>query len=57
MRRGHPVDEAKGHGVVDSQRAGMEVFRNLPTDRALRAKPAPFAELGVEAHLCGGVAL
>ncbi|CAL9657715.1 fucose isomerase [Streptomyces sp. enrichment culture] len=35
VRRGHPVDEAKGHGFIDSQRAGIEVFRNLPKDAPL----------------------
>jgi hypothetical protein len=28
--RGHPVDEAKGHGFIDSQKHGMEVFRSIP---------------------------
>ncbi len=27
--RGHPVDPQKEHGFIDSQRAGIEVFRNL----------------------------
>ncbi|WP_405693726.1 fucose isomerase [Streptomyces coelicoflavus] len=35
VRRGHPVDEAKGHGFIDSQRAGIEVFKNLPKDAPL----------------------
>ena len=30
VRRGHPVDGAKGHGFIDSQRHGMEVFRQIP---------------------------
>ncbi|MFZ5851996.1 MAG: fucose isomerase [Actinomycetota bacterium] len=34
-RRGHPVDRAKGHGFIDSQRAGIEVFRQLPADAPL----------------------
>ncbi|MGP3776499.1 fucose isomerase [Streptomyces sp. SDT5-1] len=35
VRRGHPVDEAKGHGFIDSQRAGIEVFKTLPPDAPL----------------------
>jgi hypothetical protein len=32
VRRGHPVDEERGHGFIDGQRAGMEVFKRLPSD-------------------------
>ena len=35
VRRGHPVDEKKGHGFIDSQRAGIEVFKRLPVDAPL----------------------
>ncbi|MGX1310077.1 hypothetical protein RKD24_000196 [Streptomyces calvus] len=35
VRRGHPVDAAKGHGFIDSQRAGMEVFKSIPKDAPL----------------------
>ena len=35
VRRGHPVDPEKGHGFIDSQRAGMEVFQTLPPDAPL----------------------
>jgi L-fucose isomerase-like protein len=35
VRRGHPFDEAKGHGFIDSQRAGIEVFKTLPVDAPL----------------------
>ncbi len=35
VRRGHPFDESKGHGFIDSQRAGIEVFRALPPDAPL----------------------
>jgi hypothetical protein len=34
-RRAHPFDRAKGHGFIDSQRRGMEVFRGIPTDAPL----------------------
>jgi L-fucose isomerase-like protein len=35
VRRGHPCDPAKGHGFIDSQKHGMEVFRNLPPEAPL----------------------
>ena len=35
VRRGHPFDAAKGHGFIDSQRAGIEVFKTLPVDAPL----------------------
>ncbi|MDH2414307.1 hypothetical protein [Nocardioides sp. CER19] len=35
VSRGHAVDEAKGHGFIDSQRAGIEVFKTLPPDAPL----------------------
>ena len=35
VRRGHSVDEASGHGFIDSQRAGIEVFKRLPPDAPL----------------------
>jgi hypothetical protein len=35
VRRGHPVDPEKGHGFIDSQRAGIEVFKNLPPEAPL----------------------
>jgi hypothetical protein len=30
--RGHPFDEAKGHGFIDSQKMGMQVFSSLDTN-------------------------
>jgi len=30
VERGHPYDENKKHGFIDSQKYGMEVFRNIP---------------------------
>ena len=33
--RAHPIDEAKGHGFIDSQKYGMEVFRDIPSDAPL----------------------
>jgi len=35
VRRGHAYDDAKGHGFIDSQRAGIEVFKTLPSDAPL----------------------
>src|SRR5574340_1840814 len=35
VRRGHPCDPQKGHGFIDSQKYGMEVFRNIPPDAPL----------------------
>ncbi len=35
VRRGHAVDETKGHGFIDSQRAGIEVFKAIPADAPL----------------------
>jgi hypothetical protein len=35
VRRGHPVDPVKGHGFIDSQRCGMEVFRRIPPEAPL----------------------
>ncbi|GAA4535734.1 hypothetical protein [Nonomuraea ferruginea] len=35
VRRGHEVDPVKGHGFIDSQRAGIDVFRTLPPDAPL----------------------
>ena len=34
-RRGHRVDPVKGHGFIDSQRYGMEVFRQIPPEAPL----------------------
>jgi len=34
-RRGHPFDPAKQHGFIDSQKYGMEVFRNIPRNAPL----------------------
>ena len=35
VQRGHEIDEAKGHGFIDSQRAGIEIFKTLPVDTPL----------------------
>jgi hypothetical protein len=35
VRRAHSFDPAKGHGFIDSQRAGIEVFKGVPPDSPL----------------------
>ncbi len=35
VKRGHSADPVKQHGFIDSQKYGMEVFRNIPTDAPL----------------------
>ncbi|RNE62460.1 fucose isomerase [Cryobacterium tepidiphilum] len=35
VRRGHDVDAVKGHGFIDSQRMGIEVFKDIPLDAPL----------------------
>jgi hypothetical protein len=35
VQRAHPFDPQKGHGFIDSQKYGMEVFKNLPPDAPL----------------------
>src|SRR5690349_15437524 len=35
VKRGHACDPAKGHGFIDSQRRGMEVFREIPREAPL----------------------
>jgi len=35
VRRGHPFEAAKGHGFIDSQKHGMEIFRSIPSGAPL----------------------
>ncbi|WP_433288952.1 fucose isomerase [Micromonospora sp. CA-244673] len=35
VERGHAFDPDKGHGFIDSQRAGIEVFKHIPVDAPL----------------------
>jgi L-fucose isomerase-like protein len=35
VRRGHSCDPGLGHGFIQSQKHGMEVFRNIPPDAPL----------------------
>jgi hypothetical protein len=63
VQRAFPVDEAKGHGFISSQRMGMDVFAGIdpqaPDEKqalqALAVKAAMFDSLGVRVRLCGTV--
>src|SRR5688572_15548512 len=33
--RGHPVDERTGHGFIDGQARGIEIFRSIDPDASL----------------------
>jgi hypothetical protein len=35
IERAHPYDEARGHGFIDSQKRGNQVFRDIPPDAPL----------------------
>jgi hypothetical protein len=35
VQRGHDYDDERGHGFIDSQRRGLDVFRTLPPDAPL----------------------
>jgi hypothetical protein len=35
IQRAHPFDNAKGHGFIDSQRRGIEIFRDVPPNAPL----------------------
>jgi hypothetical protein len=35
VERGHAFDPVKGHGFIDSQRVGIEVFKNIPATAPL----------------------
>ena len=35
VQRAHGIDPATGHGFIDSQRKGIEVFKNIPRDAPL----------------------
>ncbi|MBV8708885.1 MAG: fucose isomerase [Acidobacteriaceae bacterium] len=35
VKRGHPVDSVKKHGFIDSQKYGMQVFRDIPENAPL----------------------
>jgi L-fucose isomerase-like protein len=35
VKRGHPYDARKGHGFIDSQKYGMQIFRDIPREAPL----------------------
>ena len=35
VKRGHDCDPVKGHGFIDSQKHGMQVFREIPPEAPL----------------------
>ncbi len=35
VKRGHDYDPVKQHGFIDSQKRGMEIFKNIPADAPL----------------------
>ena len=56
VQRAHPFDKAKGHGFIDSQKYGLEVFRKIPADAPLIVAEAvwqysqPRASPGLTTH-------
>src|SRR5512134_2720364 len=40
LRRAHPYDPGKGHGFIDSQKLGLEVFRTIPRDEPVMVAEA-----------------
>lgn len=52
VERGHPYDPDKGHGFIDSQKYGREVFREIHPDRPL---VVVFAAWQYSHHLLSGL--
>jgi hypothetical protein len=52
VQRAHPFDEAKGHGFIDSQKMGLEVFKSIPQDAPLVVAEAVWQ---YSQHLLGGL--
>jgi len=50
--RAHPFDPAKGHGFIDSQKMGLEVFRQIPSDAPLLIAESVWQ---YSHHLLGGL--
>ena len=40
VKRAHPFDAVKGHGFIDSQRMGLDLFRSIPADAPLMVAEA-----------------
>ncbi|HVY95229.1 MAG TPA: hypothetical protein VHA14_20860 [Bryobacteraceae bacterium] len=52
VRRGHPFDPEKGHGFIDSQAHGLQVFRNIPEDAPIVVVEAVWQ---YTQHILGGL--
>src|ERR1700691_5419527 len=52
VKRAHAFDEAKGHGFIDSQKMGLEVFKSIPQDAPLVVAEAVWQ---YSQHLLGGL--
>src|ERR1700733_11492537 len=52
VKRAHSFDEAKGHGFIDSQKMGLQVFRSIPQDAPLVVAEAVWQ---YSQHLLGGL--
>src|SRR3569833_2681825 len=52
VRRGHPFDPGKGHGFIDSQIHGLQVFRNIPEDAPIVVVEAVWQ---YTQHILGGL--
>jgi hypothetical protein len=66
VKRAHSFSPAKQHGFIDSQKYGIEVFRNIPSDAPLApdkesarhgvfAKASATDSLGLKVSFCGDV--
>src|SRR5246127_520306 len=52
VKRAHSFDEAKGHGFIDSQKMGLQVFASIPQDVPLVVAEAVWQ---YSQHLLGGL--
>src|ERR1700724_1397692 len=52
VKRAHLFDETKGHGFIDSQKMGLEVFRSIPPEAPLVVAEAVWQ---YTQHLLGGL--
>src|SRR6202521_3997729 len=52
VKRAHLFDETKGHGFIDSQKMGLEVFKSIPQDAPLVVAEAVWQ---YSQHLLGGL--
>src|ERR1700756_565147 len=52
VKRAHSFNETKGHGFIDSQKMGLEVFKSVPQDAPLIVAEAVWQ---YTQHLLGGL--